>query len=349
MSAATAAINEATRADEAGFVDMSLALFQRAARILDTIRYQAGDTERGTSGAEEMWRSMCAYVELRLHHLHHDGRGDEESALAAAQRALSFEKSALAWAALAASLEAGAGGIEDQWAGTPAAALEARREMLRLQPTNKEKAFDLAVALARSASAEDQREASEMFEELTSLPTTHPAQLRCQGLVTSWQGAVGARPSIVPRPSSAAAARLGTGPPLASDLVHLGTFAMLRLASEAAAPLVLDGGLVCEFGVASGRSIRMLAELLPGYRRTVKQQPGDAVATEAPGAPVATGEAVAGGGSSKKVIHGFDTFEGLPEAWGDEPEGTYTQGGIAPVVPPHVQLHKVDPCLCAFP
>ena len=33
------------------------------------------------------------------------------------------------------------------------------------------------------------------------------------------------------------------------------------------------------------------------------------------------------------VLHGFDTFEGLPEQWTeDEPRGKYTQGGTPPVI-----------------
>lgn len=62
-------------------------------------------------------------------------------------------------------------------------------------------------------------------------------------------------------------------------------------------------GLVLEFGVRRGASI-------------------DAVA-EAAGQPV----------------HGFDSFEGLPEAWGNEAPGTYTTGGRLPAVRPGVTLH----------
>uniref|UniRef100_A0A7S2BNQ4 Uncharacterized protein n=1 Tax=Octactis speculum TaxID=3111310 RepID=A0A7S2BNQ4_9STRA len=107
--------------------------------------------------------------------------------------------------------------------------------------------------------------------------------------------------------------------------LHLGTYAMLKHAVTAAMPLLLlasspassnagrvgpgDGHgqpvpvcpgcypVVLEFGVASGRSIRMLHSLVAG--------------TEA-------------------SVHGFDTFEGLPEAWGSEDKGTYTQKGRIP-------------------
>ncbi|KAL9187651.1 hypothetical protein ACHAXT_006029 [Thalassiosira profunda] len=73
--------------------------------------------------------------------------------------------------------------------------------------------------------------------------------------------------------------------------LHRGTRAMLQIALEAAQPLLQhDDGLVCEFGVASGRSIRMTNEMLP---------------LETP-------------------IHGFDTFTGLPHAWGSELDVTAT-------------------------
>ena len=39
-------------------------------------------------------------------------------------------------------------------------------------------------------------------------------------------------------------------------------------------------------------------------------------------------------------IHGFDTFTGLPQAWGDEPVGAYSTGGIVPVMEGDVVFHK---------
>ena len=95
--------------------------------------------------------------------------------------------------------------------------------------------------------------------------------------------------------------------------LHRGTRAMLQIALHAALPLLLPlkdnnnnggggggGGLVCEFGVASGRSIRMIKELL------LMEEEEDI------------------------QIHGFDTFTGLPSAWGDEPAGSYSTGGAIP-------------------
>ena len=39
-------------------------------------------------------------------------------------------------------------------------------------------------------------------------------------------------------------------------------------------------------------------------------------------------------------LHGFDSFEGLPEAWGEQPRGLYSAAGTLPSVPDHVRLHR---------
>lgn len=62
-------------------------------------------------------------------------------------------------------------------------------------------------------------------------------------------------------------------------------------------------GLVLEFGVRRGTSLRHLA--------------------------AAAGQAV----------HGFDSFQGLPEGWGNEPAGTFSTGLDLPVMPDNVHLH----------
>ncbi|GMH86302.1 hypothetical protein TL16_g10496 [Triparma laevis f. inornata] len=88
--------------------------------------------------------------------------------------------------------------------------------------------------------------------------------------------------------------------------LHMGTREMLQIGLDAAKGIIDKGGLVVEFGVSSGRSIRMMAEMLP----------------------------------REKTIYGFDTFTGLPQAWGNEPIGTYTTGGQKPAVPENVKLIK---------
>ena len=62
-------------------------------------------------------------------------------------------------------------------------------------------------------------------------------------------------------------------------------------------------GLVLEFGVRFGTSIRQIASLV------------------------------------KQDVHGFDSFEGLPEAWDENPPGSYSTKGVIPSVPHNVTLH----------
>lgn len=63
-------------------------------------------------------------------------------------------------------------------------------------------------------------------------------------------------------------------------------------------------GLVLEFGVRFGVSIRQVAAL------------------------------------ANQQVHGFDSFEGLPESWGSEPRGSYSTQGVLPEVPGNVTLHR---------
>lgn len=68
--------------------------------------------------------------------------------------------------------------------------------------------------------------------------------------------------------------------------------------------VVSNRGLYLEFGVASGKTINTIA------------------------------------GLTDKPIHGFDSFEGLPEYWFDRAgKGAYTQQGKAPAVKDNVKLH----------
>lgn len=65
-----------------------------------------------------------------------------------------------------------------------------------------------------------------------------------------------------------------------------------------------DHGSVIECGVFHGRSLNLMAEC------------------------------------TDRDIHGFDSFEGIPEAWGDkEPAGAYSTNATLPDVPEHVNLH----------
>mmetsp|Transcript_11190 Transcript_11190/g.28347 ORF Transcript_11190/g.28347 Transcript_11190/m.28347 type:complete len:448 (+) Transcript_11190:127-1470(+) len=94
--------------------------------------------------------------------------------------------------------------------------------------------------------------------------------------------------------------------------LHRGTRDMLKLALDAAMPLIENQrenrahGLVGEFGVGSGKSMRMTQEILP----------------------------------LDIEMHGFDTFTGLPHAWGSEPAGAYSTGGVVPSIASNVYFHK---------
>lgn len=83
-----------------------------------------------------------------------------------------------------------------------------------------------------------------------------------------------------------------------------------RIGFEAAA---VDG-LVLEFGVRFGVSIRQIAAL------------------------------------AQQAVHGFDSFQGLPEDWHRESRGSYTTDGVLPEVPENVALHAgwFDATLPAF-
>lgn len=62
-------------------------------------------------------------------------------------------------------------------------------------------------------------------------------------------------------------------------------------------------GLVLEFGVFNGKSIRQIAQMVDG------------------------------------PVHGFDSFEGIPEDWNHEQAGSYSTHHVLPEVPANVTLH----------
>lgn len=70
-----------------------------------------------------------------------------------------------------------------------------------------------------------------------------------------------------------------------------------------AVDIAVNDGLVLEFGVRFGTSIRQIA------------------------------------GMVAQEVHGFDSFEGLPEQWNDESKGSYSTHGELPPVPGNVHLH----------
>jgi tetratricopeptide (TPR) repeat protein len=84
---------------------------------------------------------------------------------------------------------------------------------------------------------------------------------------------------------------------------HYFTYDMIQLALQS---ITLTDGLILEFGVYHGKTIRMIAAHF-----TPDQQP----------------------------VHGFDTFSGIPEDWHNTPRGAYSTHGSLPHAPDHVQYH----------
>ena len=73
---------------------------------------------------------------------------------------------------------------------------------------------------------------------------------------------------------------------------------------ELALKEALLDGLVLEFGVYNGKSIRNIAAQV------------------------------------HSTVHGFDSFQGIPENWNDEPSGSYSANGNLPEVPSNVTLYQ---------
>ena len=87
-----------------------------------------------------------------------------------------------------------------------------------------------------------------------------------------------------------------------SPAIHTGMPTRVLLRALAVAPA---SGLTLECGVYFGRSLRLIARASDG------------------------------------IVHGFDSFEGLPEAWNPrEGAGAYSTGGRLPQVQPNVALHR---------
>ena len=89
-----------------------------------------------------------------------------------------------------------------------------------------------------------------------------------------------------------------------SPSVHYFTYDMMQMAMQHAD---LEDGLVLEFGVYYGKTIRMMAEYFPKDTTT---------------------------------IHGFDTFEGLPSDWFNNKKGSYSTQGTIPSAPDNVKFYK---------
>ena len=143
------------------------------------------------------------------------------------------------------------------------------------------------------------------------------ANRKYQGFIAAYDVLRGADPRPCPVPyrhlTDAARALLAKSDGL-PHLVGVHASMLRRSLAQAATP-----GLLTEFGVRRGTSIRVLA------------------------------------GETDQTVHGFDSFVGLPEPWVKAPAGVLTAGGDLPEVPANVTLHagwfedSLPPFLAAHP
>lgn len=140
----------------------------------------------------------------------------------------------------------------------------------------------------------------------------------CIGANRKYQGFLAAYALLTGRPVPDAGADSPVAAGAAALLPHLAPdcrlFAVSADILRFALSQALRPGLVLEFGVRRGTSLRHIA-------------------------------AAAG-----QPVHGFDSFEGLPEGWGNEPAGTFSTGLDLPAMPDTVTLHPgwFDQTLPAF-
>jgi tetratricopeptide (TPR) repeat protein len=241
-----------------------------------------------TNLSKEECPSVLSYTLTRLGFLNADALSDPKAAIALYTLASEIDPipSDISFRGIGEALEAAGGNGQDLQHLKDATAAY-RKALERSNKAGTQ--FRLAVALERLGETEE-AEAEAMLVSLQR----QESPISC--LVDSW-GYV----------------RWHTRKVQAPQLnLYRGTRDMLKLALEAALPLIEQQrenkayGMVCEFGVGSGRSLRMTQEILP----------------------------------LDISIHGFDTFTGLPQAWGDEPAGAYSTGGIVPNLGGLVCFHK---------
>jgi len=231
---------------------------------------EAEEGFKGLAAEHDGWKTYWANVL-------HDGRGLREQALAlyreASAASVSYKEQGRSVAFHTNALYGR--GVCAESLGLVDEAADCHRRCLQLDPTDASAAFHLLVnSERRSGSTCDA-----LREELAQLLPTYR--------LGSWDY-VQRHPRLAPS-------------------THLYTHGLLHRALDALDP-TLDDGLVLEFGVYFGKTLRMIASRLP-----------DA------------------------TVHGFDTFTGLPEEWSKgsytESKGSYTTGGLLPPAPSNVCYH----------
>ena len=251
------------------------AAFHEAATLFQCFIDCGEEFQHVSSLQREEIPGILAYTAVRLAHLSHDALGDPKAAYRLFREAGTIDPtpSAVSFDGMGTALEASFADLRE--------AVACYRQAHKMRPNNRVFLFHLAVALERLGEVQESEQLMEVLRR---------SELRYSCLVDSWGYVRWHTRKLNP------------------NNLHRGTRDMLQIALDAAQPLLGKNNLVCEFGVASGRSLRMTQELLPL----------DII-----------------------EIHGFDTFTGLPQAWGNEPAGSYSTGGVVPDVEQgKVYFHK---------
>jgi len=288
-----AVVGEADRAfrrgmqlDKSGQSRLASGAFHEAATLFQCFLDLPESFRHVTNLEEDDCQAVLAYALVRLGFLNCEALSDANAAIRLYKMAMEADPipNPVSFSGIGTALEASGGNGRD---------LDHLKEAVKsyrkaIEYSNKSSTnLYMAVALERLGQTEESESILESMQR-TEAPTS------C--LVDSW-GYV----------------RWHTRNTEASTLnLHRGTRDMLKLALDAALPLIEHQrenraqGLVCEFGVGSGKSMRMTQEILP----------------------------------LDIEMHGFDTFTGLPEAWGSEPAGSYSTGGVVPSIDGKVCFHK---------
>jgi len=187
-------------------------------------------------------------------------------------------------------------------------AIKAYQQAIKLDPACVDAYYNLHAALIKSEKPIDLTESIVALKQVIQLSPNDQDALLMLGVLYDYQGDTASAKDCfnqLQNPAPVIKARLDAWdylkeqakppPPMTGSI-----FDTFKIATEAAK----NEGLVLEFGVRHGNSIRQLAAL------------------------------------SNQVVHGFDSFEGLPEAWHDEGKGSYSTKGLIPKVPENVTLHK---------
>jgi tetratricopeptide (TPR) repeat protein len=234
-------------------------------------------------------KSYLAYSCLRLAFLSHDALSDPKAALRLYKEAAvldTMKPSAEAYDGIGTTIEACFGDLEQAAAAYETALRILEKDGHEGYPYDDDNSgfvkFHLSVALERLGRVE---EAEEIMEGLRRSESKYAC------LVDSW-GYI----------------RWHTRRIETNELnLYLGTRDMMRIGLDAASDMLQDQrGLVCEFGVAKGRSMRMMQELLP----------------------------------LETQLHGFDTFFGLPQSWNSLPAGAFSTNGDIPNIEGEVYFHR---------